>query len=275
LGELLIVLEPTSLQMESMAASASYFHPQKIPCIHLLLPAFNESKSITKVIKQALSIMNAFPYYRITLIDDGSTDNTVNQVREQFPHVEIIKDLQNMGKGSALRRGLREIGNNEIVVFMDADGEHQPEDLPKLLLPILNGEADIVIGSRFHPNQEIPQKSESFFNNGKSMNQIRFIGNRLFSLLTLLGFGKYLSDTQCGFRVFAPHVLKQIPLYSKGFQIEIETILQALQRGLRIIEIPIGNGKARHGSYIRLLNDGLKIFFLIIEFWLPPHLKYL
>jgi glycosyltransferase involved in cell wall biosynthesis len=212
------------------------------PKVHIIIPAYNEEKAIANVLERTINVFNGNSNYILTVIDDGSKDKTPEIIRSQFPRIDLKKNLQNRGKGYTLRRGISLIQPDEIVVLMDADGEHPPEDINHLIQPILQNKADVVIGSRFLKDKNNTNDRGSYLKNGKKLSQIRKLGNFCFSVLTLLFHRIFITDTQCGFRAYAPGVLSKIPIHSDGFQIETEFTIKCIQKGFRITEVRIDNG---------------------------------
>jgi glycosyltransferase involved in cell wall biosynthesis len=163
----------------------------------------------------------------IIVVDDGSSDNTY-EVAASANSV-VVRNKRNMGKGFALRRGILEAlkNNPDIVVMIDADGQHDPSDIPKLLEPILNEDADIVIGSRYAE---------------KSSNDVppyRKIGLSIINLSYRLVANTSVRDTQSGFRAYSKNVLSSILKYDAiGYGVEVEQLAIAESQGFKIVEVP-------------------------------------
>jgi glycosyltransferase involved in cell wall biosynthesis len=236
--------------------------------VHIIIPVYNESKAIISVLGRIFSVMDSQDFY-ITIFDDGSTDDSFNLIKKHFPQVEAIQNPRNLGKGLTIRRSIKYIKKNEIVVYMDADGEHKPEDLPRIIEPIKNQKAHVVIGSRFLQLNDDKEKNGSYLNNQKSFRHIRKFGNLLFSFITYLLYQTFISDTQCGYRAYAPNVIQQFRLKTTGFQVEIEMTLEAIKKRYIIHEIPILSGRSTRNSHMRMVKDSIKIIFVIIQKKLP------
>ncbi|CAG0974962.1 MAG: glycosyltransferase family 2 protein, partial [Candidatus Methanoperedens sp.] len=150
-----------------------------------ILPAFNEEISIGSMVLHARDHAE-----RVIVVDDGSSDRTAEIAG--FAGAEVIRHTKNMGKGVALKTGFDLAGRNgaKVIVTMDTDGQHDPEEIPKLVAPILQGEADIVNGSRYM--------------NGKDRNTpfYRRVGQNVLDKATNFNSGLQLTDTQSGFRAF-------------------------------------------------------------------------
>jgi glycosyltransferase involved in cell wall biosynthesis len=192
--------------------------------IMAIIPAYNESQNIAEIVSETAKYVSS-----IIVVDDGSQDNTSELAAST--NAKVIRNRLNAGKGAALKRGLIEClkYNPDIVVTLDADGQHNPADIPKLLEPIINEEADMVIGSRY----------------GKSIVNLEVPRYRKFGLSFIDFMNKSLvrspvKDTQSGFRVYAKDVLSMMAHYSSsGFGAETEQLATAELYGLRIVEIPV------------------------------------
>ena len=188
-----------------------------------IIPAYNESRNIGKIIADTSKYVTI-----IIVVDDGSEDNTAELAMSK--NTKVIRTRRNMGKGTALKRGLVEClkYNPDIIVTLDADGQHDPADIPKLLEPIKNGEADIVIGSRCDNNSlsEIPMVR------GFGLSFINFINRSLMK--------STIKDSQSGFRAYAKSILSMISNYnSTGYGVETEQLATAELYGFHIVEVPV------------------------------------
>jgi glycosyltransferase involved in cell wall biosynthesis len=192
--------------------------------IMAIIPAYDESKNIAEIVSETAKYVTS-----IIVVDDGSHDNTAELAASM--NAKVVRNRHNAGKGAALKRGLVEClkYNPDIVVTLDGDGQHDPADIPKLLEPIENEEADMVIGSRY----------------GKSIVNLEVPRYRKFGLSFIDFMNKSLirspiRDTQSGFRVYARDVLSMMAHYSSsGFGAETEQLATAELYGLRIVEIPV------------------------------------
>jgi len=223
-----------------------------IPIVSVVIPAYNEEKTIEEILFRTYKTMETMRIpYEILMVDDGSSDRT--RFLAERHKVTVLTNGTNAGKGHALRKGFKNATGN-IIITIDADGAHKPEEIPKLLKPLLNG-ADIVAGSRFLGNLE-----------KDSVKKLHIIGNHLFNLLILLLTRKRITDSQTGFRAFKKKVIQEIEITSEGYEIETELTMKTLKNGYLIQEEPITCEKRREGcSHINPLRDGFKIFKNIIK----------
>jgi glycosyltransferase involved in cell wall biosynthesis len=221
--------------------TSSFSEDQKVS---IIIPAFNEEKNIQKILVMLSEISDLLPSLEIIVIDDGSTDNTVEQVENFSSDIKLLKHNKNVGKGAALVTGFA-AASGDVIVVQDADVEYSPFDIPKLVKPILNGDADVVFGSRFNGYP-------------KGMKIGNYLGNRLISLTTRLLYGLPITDVMTGHKVFSQKVIKSMDLSEKGFKIEPEIAAEVFYGRWRFTEIPISYNRRKDGkSKFRFLRDGL------------------
>lgn len=191
------------------------------PELIVLLPAYNEERFIGSLVLQLREIADY-----VIVIDDGSTDRTAAIARAAGAIVENHE--RNMGKGMALNTGFRKALNlgADIVVMIDADGQHNPEELDCVIAPLKAGEADIVVGSRYLTQaSEIPKH--------------RIWGHKMFNFLTRQASGVPVTDSQSGYRAFSAKAVKALSFYSDGFSVESEMQFISNEKNLRLVEVPI------------------------------------
>ena len=187
-----------------------------------VIPAYNEERFIGSVVLKTRQFAHA-----VIVVDDGSADGT-GRIAEAAGAV-VVQHPQNQGKGMALNSGFRRARelNPDVVVTLDADGQHQPEEMECVAAPVLDGQADIVVGSRYlKDTSKVPLH--------------RILGHLAFNFLTNRVSGVSLTDSQSGFRAFSPVALSAISsFHSDGFSVESEMQLQAHTHDLRVAEVPI------------------------------------
>ena len=201
----------------------------------IIVPAFNESRVIFEVLKSLPRRLEGVSSVDIVVIDDGSSDTTFKEA--QRANVTIVTHLLNRGLGAAIKTGLSwaRKQNADIVVTFDADGQHNPGDIPNLIKPIILKKADLVIGSRFSSKQRIPTD--------------RLFINWLANLVTFILYGVYCSDSQSGMRAFSQKAIKVIDFKADRMEFSSEILLEAKRNNLKISEVPI---KAIYTDYSRL-----------------------
>lgn len=202
----------------------------------VMIPAYNEEKTIGRVIRQIPKKIKGVSKVKVLVVDDGSTDNTV-KVAKKFGVNKVVSHKQNLGLGIAFRTGLDtalEMGA-DIIVNIDADNQYDAKEIPELIKPILNGNADIVLGSRFKGWIE-------------DMPFVKRIGNKTFSWLVRRLSSLPISDAQTGFRALTRSAVLAINLFS-NYTYTQEMIIQAAYKNLKIVEVPCSfrkrEGKSR------------------------------
>ncbi|MEM4601270.1 MAG: glycosyltransferase family 2 protein [Desulfurococcaceae archaeon] len=190
------------------------------PYIVAGIPAYNEEMTIAKVVLKVKRYVD-----KVIVCDDGSTDMT-SQIAGAVG-AEILRNERNTGKGSAIRK-LFERAKEEgadVMITIDADGQHDPDEIPKLLKMMFETDADIVVGSRFLNRESI-----------KKVPRYRYLGNRFLNLLTPV---KNITDTQSGFRAYSKRAIERISPSETGFAVDSEILYKAVNCGLKIVEVPI------------------------------------
>lgn len=214
--------------------------------ITAILPAYNEELCISSIILCSKKYAD-----KVIVVDDGSTDNTAKIAK--LAGAEVISHSSNRGKGAALKTGFEAAKESEIIVTLDSDGQHNPKEIPKLIAPIINGEADIVNGSRY------------INGNKKDTPSYRRIGQTVLDKATNLGSGLDITDSQSGFRAFIGHSLPIFRFNHSDFAIESEMLMDAANAGLRIKEVEIGVRYDVDGSTKNPVSHGLGVLIQIIS----------
>ena len=202
-----------------------------------ILPAYNLESSIGEIVKNTKKFADL-----VIVVSDGSKDNTNLKATEAGamcpPH------SYSRGKGYAIIKGIefsKKI-NPHYIIFMDSDGQHLPEEIPAVLFPIIEGKADMVVGSRM--------KGEL------KTSTINKVGNFLLKIISFSVTGRWFTDTESGFRAFRANKLYELKLTSISYEIESELLLRSLHQGFRIVEVPITVPKAVPGVTVM---DGIKM----------------
>jgi glycosyltransferase involved in cell wall biosynthesis len=218
----------------------------------VLIPAYNAGESIARVVKEVALLG---PDLTTLVIDDGSTDMTAKNAREAGALVR--SHSRNMGKGAALRTGFEHFLKTDLkaIVTLDADGQHSPDEIPKLIDRWLVTKADIIIGTRKRDVTRMPL--------------LRVMTNTLSSLLVSLSSGKYIHDSQSGFRLLSRRVIENVKTSSRGYGAESEILIKAVSRGFTIEAAAVSTIYAGEKSYVHPLKQPLLFMGLIIKsiFW--------
>ncbi len=192
-----------------------------------IIPAFNEEKRIPTVVSGTRKYVDG-----VIVVDDGSTDATAGMAERAG--ATVVQHGENCGAGAATMTGMeaaRRMGA-DIVVTLDADEQHDPNDIPALLEPILAGRADIVFANRFGKRNRIPL--------------VRRIFNGLGNLVTFSVTGRWVNDSQCGFKVFGPRAVREVRIRMSGYEFCTEIVREAVQHRWRSAEVPI---KVMYSAY--------------------------
>jgi len=192
------------------------------PLVVAAIPAFNVERTIAKMVLETQKYVDV-----VLVCDDGSTDMTAEIAKRLG--ADVIKHEKNMGYGAAIKTlftTAREL-NADVLVTLDGDGQHNPQEIPKLIRPVLENEADIVLGSRF---LDADKKT-----NG--VPRYRCLGIKLISKLTGAAVSHKFNDAQCGFRVYGRKALAGLNLVENGMGSSVEVLMKAKNQGLKVVEV--------------------------------------
>jgi glycosyltransferase involved in cell wall biosynthesis len=206
--------------------------------LSVVVPVYNERSTVRSIVAKLMQLQ--LPT-EVILVDDGSTDGTRNELQrlEGLPNVQIVLKPSNQGKGAALRSGFQHV-TGTVVLVQDADLEYDPRDIPRLLEPLLTGQADVVYGSRF---------LERRWSGSSSLHRL---GNYLLTAASNLTTGLQLTDMETCYKVFSADVLNELTVKQNRFGFEPEVTAKLARRGLKFSEVPVR-------YHARGWNEGKKI----------------
>lgn len=212
--------------------------------ISIIIPAKNEADGLSRI----LPVLNAeLPGAEIIVVNDGSTDET-EQICSNY-HVSQVKHPYSMGNGAAIKSGARH-ATREILVFMDADGQHDPGDIPRLLEKLQEGYCMVVGARRLDTHASFSRK----------------IGNQIYNKLASLMTGYVIEDLTSGFRAaYRKHFIKFLYLLPNGFSYPTTSTMAFFRSGLAVGYVPILAAQRSGKSHIKLLKDGLRFFIIILK----------
>lgn len=228
------------------------------PLLSIIVPCFNEEKTIKKIIKKILQIKNI--HKQIIIVNDGSTDNSLKLINTFKSKVDtIINHKFNRGKGFCIRSAKKKIKGN-IVLIQDSDLEYNPKDYKKLIDPIMKKKCDVVYGSRvLHKNRL--ENIENF------SHWFRIFANFVLTFLNNIINNQSLTDAHTCYKVFKSKIFKRIILKENDFSFCPEITTKISNLGYKIFEVPISyNGrKYSEGKKIKL-KDGFKAIYVLLKY---------
>ncbi len=215
--------------------------------VQALVPAFNEARTIAKVVTGLVPHVAA-----VCVVDDGSTDGTADAARRAG--ADVMMNSGDRGKGPAIRSGLARVLERDCshVLLIDGDLQHLPEEAPLLIAEAERTGADVVLGERRFDRRAMPAS--------------RYHANRIGSLALSRFLGVAVRDTQCGFRLFKADVLRSLPLTARGYDIETEMLVKLKRRGGVIASVPITAVYTGQRSKLRPVRDTTKTCFLAVYY---------
>jgi len=219
--------------------------------ILVCIPAYNEEKNIGNIIRKARKLAD-----EVIVCDDGSTDNTAKIAL--LEGASVVNHPKNYGYGKTIRTLFQKAleRNGDIIVTMDSDGQHDPEQIPTIIEPILKDGYDIVIGSRFMGNKD-----------GVKVPYYRSFGIKTITKFTRQASYKNLTDAQSGFRGYSRHAMETLNLVEDGMQISTEILLRAGSKNLLVKEVPITiSYDIKDTSTHNFLSHGIAVLFSVIQF---------
>jgi len=217
------------------------------PFIVACIPAYNEERTIARIVMLAQKHVD-----KVIVCDDGSTDMT-GEIASKLG-AEVIRHERNMGYGAALSilfEKAREV-KAHVMVILDADGQHNPDDIPKLLTPIVKGEADIVIGSRFIGKAE-------------NIPKYRKAGIKVITGLAKAASYNNITDAQSGFRAYSRKAIESIRISETGMGASTEILIKAKDGNLKIIEVPIKINYDKDSSTQNPISHGMDVILSTVK----------
>lgn len=219
--------------------------------VTFLLPAYNEERSIGHLLKQ----VSTYPKSKVIVVDNNSKDKTASIAKKRG--VNVLRERK-QGKSYAIKTGFENIKSN-FAVMLDADNTYDPRDAKKLLKPLMDDKADVVLGSRLRGKRE-----------KGSISKLNLLGNHLLSFFASLFFSK-VSDVCTGYWAFKKSVIDQLlqeGIDSDGFDLEAEMFSKVSKNNLRVLEVPINYKNRLDTPKLNSVNDGVKIFMRLLYNWL-------
>jgi glycosyltransferase involved in cell wall biosynthesis len=232
--------------------------------LSILMPAYNEERTIRTVLRRVLDLH--LDLQEIIVVDDGSTDRTAQFVEEfadEYPRIRLIRQDRNRGKTAAIARAI-EAATGEVLIIQDADLEYDPAEIPEVIAPILEGQADVVYGSRFMVRRA-----------ARVLYFSHYVANSFLTCLSNLLTNRNMSDIETCYKAFRAEVIKPLRLTSHGFGLEVEITALVCKTRARTYEVPISYyGRTYEEGKKIGMKDGIWAILYILYFNLiAPHLS--
>ena len=227
--------------------------------LSVVMPAYNEQATIRTIVSRVLEVDLGSVTKELVIVDDGSKDGTREILKELDGKngVRVLFQPHNQGKGAAVWRGIQE-STGDMVIIQDADLEYDPREYPQLIRPILDGEADVVYGSRFLGSPR-GHRVLYFWHS---------IGNRMLTMLSNMFSDLNLTDMETCYKVMVRKVADRLDLQSRDFGIEPEITQKVAAMRARIYEVPISyHGRTYEEGKKIGLKDAFKAVYTILRFW--------
>jgi glycosyltransferase involved in cell wall biosynthesis len=224
-------------------------------CLSVVIPSYNEEATIAHVVRKVL-LLDAVA--EVIVVNDCSKDRTADIVRELAladPRVRLLQHDVNRGKTAALKTGFAEV-RGDIVIVQDADLEYDPAEIPDVIQPIIDGDADVVYGSRF-----LVRKAS------RVLYFYHFLANKALTFTSNLFTNINLTDVETGYKAFRSEIMRQMKITSSGYGFEIEVTAKVVKLGCAIYEVPISYyGRTyEQGKKIGPM-DGVAAFWYVIRY---------
>jgi glycosyltransferase involved in cell wall biosynthesis len=239
-------MESDPLQLRPTADSFDDLEEHRVLDLSVILPTYNEGEAIEETVEE---LRRACPEVEIVVVDDGSTDGT-SILLSKLEGIVALSHERNRGYGAAVKSGIRR-SSKPYIAWYDADGQHRPEDLVAVCLPVMRGEKDAVVGVRGPESAHHPE---------------RVLGKLALKWVAELMTGQRIPDLNSGLRCFRRDVLvRYLHLLPDGFSASTTSTILALERGYRVGYVPITTRRRKGRSTVRIFADGLATLRLIVR----------
>ena len=225
--------------------------------LSIIIPVYNEERWVAALLDRVLAADSSGLAKELVVVDDCSTDGTraiLDTYAARHPEIKLVSQEPNRGKGAALRRGFAE-ATGDLVLVQDADLEYNPDEYPVLLAPILDGRADVVLGSRFLGG---PHRVLFYWH---------AVGNKILTTLSNVFTNLNLTDMETCYKVFKADVIKSVALEQDRFGFEPEVVAKVARTGARIYEVPISYAGRTYEEGKKIgWRDGVKALYCVLRY---------
>ena len=223
--------------------------------LSVVVPAYNEAATLEHVVQRLLQLPDLF---EVVIVDDCSSDRTpeiIQRLADSDSRVKVARHKRNSGKTEALKTGFA-LTRGDVVIVQDADLEYNPDDIPTVIGPILDGNADVVYGSRFLVRRAT-----------RVLYFYHYLANKFLTFTSNLFTNLNMTDVETGYKAFRGEIIRNMIITSSGFGFEIEVTAKVAKLGCRIFEVPISYyGRTYEEGKKIGVKDGIQAFWLVFRF---------
>lgn len=232
--------------------------------LSIIIPVFNEEKTIGKVIDAVEKLVIPMVKKEVIVINDASTDSTGKELQKyskKYKDITLLEHTKNQGKGAAVITGIH-AARGKYIIIQDADLEYNPEEIKKLVSALPTQHEGVVFGTRLNrlPHLHKEENKPQFL--------LHFFGNRFLSLLVSMIYGQWITDMETCYKLFPRSAVSHIMLHARGFELEPELTAKLLKMGFHIIEVPITTKPRGYseGKKLHTFRDGVKALWSILKY---------
>ena len=224
--------------------------------LSVVMPVYNERATLRAVVERVIAVTPMD--LELICVDDGSKDTSreiLLQLQSEHPEIRVLLQDRNMGKGAAIRRGIQE-ASGDFVIIQDADLEYDPEEIPQVIQPIIDGHADVVYGSRF-----LVRKAS------RVLYFYHYLANKFLTFSSNLFTNLNMTDVETGYKAFRGDIIRSMNIDSRGFGFEIEVTAKIAKLKCAVYETPISYYGRTYAEGKKIgMTDGVIAFWLILRF---------
>jgi dolichol-phosphate mannosyltransferase len=234
--------------------------------LSIIIPVFNEEKTVQQVLDRVVLVKFKEVAKEIIVVNDGSRDGTALTINKYIESKKpkdfvFINNSKNMGKGFAVKVGMQK-ATGDYIIIQDADLEYNPEDIKKLLKPVIEKNASVVYGTRLNrlPHLKKEERTGYFL--------LHYFGNRFLSLVASILYGQWITDMETCYKLFPCYVREKIQLHARGFDLEPELTAKLLKLGFKIHEVPITTTPRGYeeGKKLVAVKDGPRALLALVKY---------